>query len=145
MALVTLIGNATLPTWTEALVGLACAYVGEVWETTLRLDHLDFCHRHGEAPAVVTSVHDQGSRRLWIDSAAFHDVAQLTHDISRRPADAMDILPPYTALDISRRRIIQTDRTHDSSAHRRLVMDAILCGVASRSVQALQQASTMAS
>ncbi len=41
--------------------------------------------------------------------------------------------------------IIPTDRTHDSSAHRRLVMDAILCGVASRSVQALQQASTMAS
>ncbi len=41
--------------------------------------------------------------------------------------------------------LIPTDRTHDSSAHRRLVMDAILCGVASRSVQALQQASTMAS
>jgi probable F420-dependent oxidoreductase len=41
--------------------------------------------------------------------------------------------------------VIPSDRTHDSSAHRRLVMDAILCGVARRSVQALQQASTMAS
>ena len=49
------------------------------------------------------------------------------------------------SFEAQRNEVIPTDRTHDSSAHRRLVMDAILCGVASRSVQALQQASTMAS
>ena len=49
------------------------------------------------------------------------------------------------ATNLILRPLIPSDRTHDSSAHRRLVMDAILCGVARRSVQALQQASTMAS
>ncbi len=61
-------------------------------------------------------------------------------------AAALAVLAFFGQLDHwSLLGLIPTDRTHDSSAHRRLVMDAILCGVASRSVQALQQASTMAS
>ena len=48
--------------------------------------------------------------------------------------------PGYSLMDL-----IPTVGTHDTMAHRRRVMDAILAGAARRSVQALQQASTMAS
>jgi hypothetical protein len=41
--------------------------------------------------------------------------------------------------------MIPTDRTHDARAHGRRVIEASLAGVARRSVQALQQASMMAS
>lgn len=43
------------------------------------------------------------------------------------------------------RRVIPTDRTHDTEAHCRVVMEASLLGAARRLFQAVQQASTMAS
>jgi hypothetical protein len=47
--------------------------------------------------------------------------------------------------NMGRYRVIPIVRTHDTVAHRRRVIDATVAGVAMRSIQALQQASTMAS
>jgi len=89
----------------------------------------------------VAEARRQYEARIALVAQPAH-VAEITERTIDGPGGPLK-LRIYTPVGRGPFPLIPTDRAHDSSAHRRLVMDAILCGEARRSVQALQQASTM--
>jgi len=84
---------------------------------------------------------------FWMAIALFVSAcaAQLLRLVWDKIVDGYTALRRRSAIRRALADLIPIVRTHDTVAHRRRVIDATVAGVAMRSIQALQQASTMAS